>query len=383
MAYSERSALFVIRDITQRKQTEANLQRSVKDNRVLISAIPDLLIRMKSDGTCLSVVPGEHVSQSKMAQGYAENVNIRAILPKKEAIKRLYYIRKALESGRLQVYEQRLNIQNKYHDEEVRIVPLEGDMVLNIIRDVTARKRAEENLQQANEELEQRVAQRTAELQREKDRSEQLLRNILPISIAEQLKQSGESPAEYFEAVTILFADIVGFTSFAARVEPLELISKLNRIFSTFDQMVDDYGLEKIKTIGDAYMVVGGLPLPRSDHALAIAHLALDMQQHMAQQIDDLGNPLQIRIGINTGPVIAGVIGLKRFRYDLWGDSVNIASRMESQSEPSRIQVTEATYHCLQGQFELEKRGIIAVKGRGEMITYWLQDRQSQNIPKI
>ncbi|MGB0562949.1 MAG: adenylate/guanylate cyclase domain-containing protein, partial [Spirulinaceae cyanobacterium] len=374
--FGEHSALFVVRNITQRKQVEAELKQSERNNKMLISAIPDFLVRIRRDGTCVRIAQENATPRSKRAKAYVENMNIREILPKNLAIKRLHHIQKSLDADRPQIYEQKFTAQDQLRYEEVRIIPLGDDTVLNIIRDITARKQAEKSLQQANEELEQRVTQRTAELQQEKDRSEHLLLNILPAPIAEQLKISEASTAEYFEAATILFADIVGFTSFAARVEPLTLVNQLNQIFSRFDQLVDDYGLEKIKTIGDAYMVVGGLPLPRPDHADAIANLALAMQQHMAAQTDDLGNPLQLRIGINTGPVIAGVIGLKRFRYDLWGDSVNIASRMESHSEPGRIQVTAATYQALTDQFELDVRGSIPVKGRGEMTTYWLRGQR-------
>ncbi|MEG5032032.1 adenylate/guanylate cyclase domain-containing protein [Microcoleus sp. AT3-D2] len=228
----------------------------------------------------------------------------------------------------------------------------------------------------ANEELEARVEQRTGELRQEKERSEQLLLNILPAEIADRLMRTNESPAEHFEEATILFADIVGFTSISARIEPLQLVAGLNQIFSAFDQLTEKYGLEKIKTIGDAYMVVGGLPVPRPDHAEAIANMALDMQVYMQDVQNIFGESLQIRMGINTGPVIAGVIGIKKFIYDLWGDAVNVASRMESHGKPGYIQVTDATYLKLQNKYLLEPRGAIEVKGRGEMMTYWLLGRR-------
>ncbi len=232
-----------------------------------------------------------------------------------------------------------------------------------------------EALHLANEDLEARVEQRTGELRQEKERSEELLLNVLPASVADRLKQTNESPAESFEAVTILFADIVGFTSLAARLEPLQLVAGLNQIFSAFDKLTEKYDLEKIKTIGDAYMVVGGLPIARPDHAEAIANMALDMQAYIQEMDIVFGEELQIRIGINTGPVIAGVIGIKKFIYDLWGDAVNVASRMESQGKPGYIQVTEVTYNQLNDKYILELRGSIAVKGRGEMLTYWLLGR--------
>ncbi|MEG4503190.1 adenylate/guanylate cyclase domain-containing protein [Microcoleus sp. F6_B4] len=228
----------------------------------------------------------------------------------------------------------------------------------------------------ANEELEARVEQRTGELRQEKERSEQLLLNILPAEIADRLMRTNESPAEHFEEATILFADIVGFTNISARIEPLQLVAGLNQIFSAFDRLTEKHGLEKIKTIGDAYMVVGGLPVSRPDHCEAIANMALDMQAYMQEVENIFGESLQVRIGINTGPVIAGVIGLKKFIYDLWGDAVNVASRMESHGKPGYIQVTNATYLKLQNKYLLEPRGTIEVKGRGEMMTYWLLARR-------
>ncbi|MEB3281191.1 MAG: adenylate/guanylate cyclase domain-containing protein [Lyngbya sp.] len=234
-------------------------------------------------------------------------------------------------------------------------------------------------LEKTNEELEQRVEERTAELRREKENSEQLLLNILPKAIADQLKQGERTIASAMEEVTILFADVVGFTPLSAKVPPIKLVSLLNKLFSSFDYLAEGYKLEKIKTIGDAYMVVGGLPVPQENHAEAIADMALEMQAVMdnfkAETIlGDLEEceRFQIRIGINTGSVVAGVIGIKKFIYDLWGDAVNIASRMESSGEPGRIQVTEETYQRLKDNYYLQPRGEISVKGRGKMKTYWL-----------
>jgi adenylate cyclase len=210
------------------------------------------------------------------------------------------------------------------------------------------------------------------ELQKEREKTEKLLLNILPASIAHQLKKEHQTIAEHFESVTILFADIVGFTNWSSSLQPLEVVKFLNHIFSDFDHLADQLGLEKIKTIGDAYMVAAGLPIPRTDHAEAIAEMALAMQTMMTEFSRNHQQYLQMRIGINTGVVVAGVIGTKKFVYDLWGDAVNIASRMESSGEAGKIQVTESTYQLLKEAYIFEKRGTIDVKGKGKMETYWL-----------
>ncbi|MEQ9000453.1 MAG: adenylate/guanylate cyclase domain-containing protein [Coleofasciculus sp. B1-GNL1-01] len=214
--------------------------------------------------------------------------------------------------------------------------------------------------------------QAEAALRQEQEKSEQLLLNILPEPIAERLKHEHQIIAEDFAEVSVLFADIVGFTQLSSSMPPITLLNLLNQIFSIFDELCEHHQLEKIKTIGDAYMVVGGLPRSPLNHAHAIARMALDMQAAIAQFRDQTGQAFNMRIGINTGPVVAGVIGLKKFSYDLWGDTVNIASRMESQSIPGRIQVTAAIYEKLKDTFEFEQRGMIDVKGKGKMTTYFL-----------
>lgn len=215
-----------------------------------------------------------------------------------------------------------------------------------------------------------------AKLLTEQEKSERLLLNVLPAAIADQLKQDLRPIASRFDEVTILFADIVRFTELSSRIPPVELVNQLNEIFSTFDQLAEKHGLEKIKTIGDAYMVVGGLPTPRSGHATAIAQMALDMQDTISKFATDTGETFRLRIGINTGTVVAGVIGLKKFSYDLWGDAVNLASRMESHGIPGQIQVTATTYEHLKDQFYFFERGAIAVKGRGEVLAYLLTGKR-------
>ena len=232
-----------------------------------------------------------------------------------------------------------------------------------------------EVLSVATDTTERRLAEEELRLEREK--SERLLLNILPQKIVETLKQDKQGLiAEKYDEVCILFADLVNFTALSERLTPIQLVKLLNEIFSTFDQLAEGLDLEKIKTIGDAYMMAAGLPLPREDHAEAIADMALSMQLVIDHFPFDYGETLQIRIGIHTGTVVAGVIGTHKFIYDLWGDTVNIAYRMESSGKPGKIQVTAAVYERLKNEYLFEKRGEIPIKGKGKMMTYWLIGRK-------
>lgn len=256
-------------------------------------------------------------------------------------------------------------------------------LLILLLEGILVFRPAVDTLQTALDKLEIALAttQETAiQLAAEQAQSERLLLNILPSSIAERLKNAPETTqlhiADRFGDVTVLFADIVGFTDISARTSPQELVALLNQIFSRFDRLAEHHGLEKIKTIGDAYMVVGGLPHPCEHHAVSVANMAIDMQSAINQFNQDTGQAFSIRIGINTGAVVAGVIGLRKFIYDLWGDTVNIASRMESHGVAGGIQVTEATYKRLIDTHFFESRGMIQVKGRGEMTTYWLKGKK-------
>ncbi|NJO47882.1 MAG: DUF3365 domain-containing protein [Oscillatoriales cyanobacterium RM2_1_1] len=233
-------------------------------------------------------------------------------------------------------------------------------------------------LRQTSKELERQVHVRTSELQDEKEQSERLLLSILPELIARRLKSGENTIADGFAEASILFADIVGFTALSQQMNPEALVDLLNTVFSAFDQLCDRHQLEKIKTIGDAYMVVGGLPSFRKNHLEAVAEMALDMQREIDRFNLHYHTNLSIRVGINLGPVIAGVIGQKKFIYDLWGDAVNVASRMESHGIPGRVQVTEAVYERLKDRFQFESRGIIPIKGKGEMRTYFLLTKQAK-----
>jgi adenylate cyclase len=217
-----------------------------------------------------------------------------------------------------------------------------------------------------------------AELRVEQAKAENLLLNILPRSIAEKLKERPQTIADQFSEASILFADVVDFTPQTERKTPAELVGMLDQLFGHFDTLVEKYDLEKIKTIGDCYMAAAGIPTPRPDHAHALALLALDMLEAVGSSdaVGKLG--LRLRIGINSGPVVAGVIGRKRFLYDLWGDAVNIASRMETHGTPDRIQVTESTYELLKADFDFEPRGPVEIKGKGSMDTWYLVRPRSQ-----
>ena len=201
--------------------------------------------------------------------------------------------------------------------------------------------------------------------------NQRLLLNVLPAAIAEKLKQQVGIIAERYDDVSVLFADIVGFTPLSARLTPTELIELLNRVFSGFDELADQHGLEKIKTIGDAYMVAGGLIEPNPDHLAAMATMALAMQESVRSLSSEFAG-LSLRIGLHVGSVIAGVIGIRKFIYDIWGDTVNTASRLESHGAPGRIHVSDTVFERLQDRFAFESRGNIELKGRGPMQTYFL-----------
>jgi guanylate cyclase len=205
-------------------------------------------------------------------------------------------------------------------------------------------------------------------------RSEMLLLNILPKEISDALKAERRTIAAHHDAASILFADVVNFTPMAATMTPLRLVNLLNEVFQCFDELVDKYGLEKIKTIGDCYMVAAGVPRSRPDHAQAIVQLALDMQKAVAER-EFGGHRLAFRIGINSGPVVAGVIGRKKFSYDLWGAAVNVASRMETYGESGTVQITRKTYDLVKNDFVLEARGTVNVRGAGELEIWHVLDR--------
>jgi len=352
----------LIKEIKDRQQAEDSLRKTEAKYRSIFENAIAGIFQASPDGHYISVNPAlarifGYDSPEDLIQSVSDISKQVYVQPHRRAELSAYLqMYGAISDSESQVYRKDGTII--WISENIRLIKGEGDVPTyyeGSVQEITDRRRAEE------------------ELRIERKKTERLLLNILPQPIAEQLKDKRQTIADQFEEATILFADLVDFTPMAARLPPTEMLDQLNQIFSTFDQMADQLGLEKIKTIGDAYMVVGGLPTPRSDHAEAIADMALSMQQAISQfHRRDNGTPFRLRIGIDTGPVVAGVIGIKKFSYDLWGDTVNVASRMESQGVPNCIQITEATHKKLEDHYICERRGEIIVKGKGKMTTYWL-----------
>lgn len=348
--------------VLARKQAEAALREAEERYRSIFENASEGIFQSTLEGTYISVNPA-------LARIYGYE-SIKALVNSIQAISRQIYV----DPQRRQEFIHEINRYNKVTRFESQVYRQDGTMIWisenaravrdpqgnllyyeGTVVDITARKLAEERLRY------------------EQEQSERLLLNILPFPIAQRLKRNEETIADYFPDVTVLFADLVGFTEIAAQTEAVELVKLLNGIFSTFDALSEYHRLEKIKTIGDAYMVVGGLPRHRDDHAEAIANMAIDMLLAVAEYNQMHGSQLSMRIGINTGAVVAGVIGTKKFIYDLWGDTVNTASRMESQGIPGCIQVTTQTYEVLKDKYSFEYRGTLKIKGKGEMDTYLLQ----------
>ncbi|MBL7947198.1 MAG: nuclear transport factor 2 family protein [Flavobacteriales bacterium] len=231
---------------------------------------------------------------------------------------------------------------------------------------------------QRNAELEREVVQRTLDLRVERDRSRDLLLNILPGEVAEELMAKGYAEAKLFDRATILFTDFKGFTAMSEVVTPQQLVRDLNECFSAFDRITAKYGIEKIKTIGDAYMAAGGLPTPNTTHALDVIQAALEMRDFIAEgkaRKQAAGQPyFEIRIGIHTGPVVAGIVGVKKFQYDIWGDTVNTASRMESSGDVGRVNISGSTYRATTHHKNLAftPRGMVQAKGKGELEMYFV-----------
>jgi class 3 adenylate cyclase len=235
--------------------------------------------------------------------------------------------------------------------------------------------------------LEHKVAERTAEIELqkelieiEKNKSDLLLLNILPYEIAEELKKTGKSVPKKYDNVSVMFTDFKGFTQISEKLDPETLVSKIDTFFGEFDRIMDKHGVEKIKTIGDAYMCVSGLPIEATDHALDIINAAIEIQeymdQHKAEALARGENYFEIRIGVNSGPVVAGVVGSKKFAFDIWGDTVNTAARMESNAQVGQINISGSTYELVKDHFECTSRGKIEAKHKGEIEMFFVGNRK-------
>ncbi len=366
------SVIWVVRDISDRKRAEEALRLSEEKFAKVFRASPSLIAITQLDDERFVEVNDSFVETSGYTRDEIIGKTATELNLWVDAETRARMVSMLRDRGTFNNYEYPFRTRSG----ELRIGLLSADIIdisgiqysLYVVNDITERKQAE------------------SALRAEQKKSESLLLNVLPKSIVDRLRENSALPsagghsafiAEQFDNVSILFADIAGFTQISSNISPHELVGLLNHIFSIFDDLSEQYQLEKIKTIGDAYMVAGGLPIPRPDHAEAIANMALDMQYAVQHLKKHHHHPVQIRIGIHSGTVVAGVIGHKKFIYDLWGDTVNVASRMESQGAVQRIQVTDVTFNLLKHKFLFEERGLVDVKGKGLMKTYWLLDRRN------
>jgi len=361
---SDGMSIGIGQDITERKKAEEARRSAERRYRSIFENTYEGLFQMTPQGRLFSANPG-------LARIYGYETPDEMIMTLANSDRPRY-----VEKSRWEEFLRRMQTQERVFDFESQVYRKDGQVIwisenAHVVRDTEGELLYYEG--SVVDITKRKVWEEALRFQQEC--TEELLLNILPSPIAQRLKRAESTIADSFADVTVLFADLVSFTEISAQIPPTRLVELLNKIFSEFDQLAEKHGLEKIKTIGDAYMVVGGLPTNRPDHAEAIAEMALDMQKEIVRFKGGDGKPFRLRIGINTGPVVAGVIGTKKFTYDLWGDTVNVASRMESHGLEGRIQVTEATYERLKDKYLFEPRGATPVKGKGEMMTYWLLGR--------
>lgn len=351
-------------EIQQRERVEANLRQAEAKYRSLFENASEGIFQLTADGHYVAANPamaeicGYDSPREFMAT--ITDIDHQFYVHSKRRYELAAYLRRYGEIANAESEIYRKDGSKIWINETIRAVKDDdGELCFyeGTVQDITERRQIE------------------LEIRRQRFQSERLLINMLPQTIAQRLKAGTHTIAENSDQVSVLFADLVNFTEVSTYLTPEELVQMLNKIFSTFDQLVENHKLEKIKTIGDAYMVAAGVPLAREDHLPAIASFALDMQAAIQHFIQPDGNPFQLRIGINAGSVTAGVIGTSKFAYDLWGHTVNLASRMEETSLPGKIQVPLPVYEQLKDSFLLEPRGVIVVQGLGDVETYFLKER--------
>jgi len=375
------SLVLMSRDVTDRKISLEKLEASEKRFRAIVESTSDIIWIADLEANLVFASP----SVTRWLGYTPEELigkNILSVIHPDDKEKGLEMIQRGMESpGVVHMMEHRLPSKDGtyvYFETKGNLLYENGKLthVLYTSRNITERRIAQDKREEYNRMLEEKVKERTAELLVEKNKSDSLLNNILPEEVANELKSFGKSYARKHADVTVLFADIHGFTAIAEKLSPELLVNELDECFRAFDLIVEKYGLEKIKTIGDAYMAASGLPVADPDHALNAVRTAFDMQRFMqgfkiSKQVQNLP-VFEIRIGIHSGPVIAGVVGAKKFAYDIWGDTVNLASRMENSGEAGKINISGATYALVKDHFSCEYRGKMQAKNKGEVDMYFV-----------
>jgi adenylate cyclase len=387
----------VMRYAIERKRADQVLREREEFFRLISDSMTDMVAVLDCEGRRLYNSPSYTAVLKDPDQLYG-TISFDEIHPEdRERVKEIFH--RTVSTGVGERAEYRFLLPSG----EVRYVESQGSVIRNengevakvvvVSRDMTERHQIEAQIRRLNQNLEQRVVERTAQLaaanvelqneisercqieialRAEQEKSESLLLNVLPKAIADRLKRGESTIAEHFADVNVMFADLAGFTELASHTAPVQLVNILNQIFSAFDRLADSHGLEKIKTIGDAYMAVSGLAQQSDQSADAVAEMALDMCAAIKEFNAQNGLDFKLRVGINSGPVIAGIIGMRKFSYDLWGTTVNIASRMQSTCPIGAIHISAATRERLGDRFEYIDRGMIQIKGHSEMHTYLL-----------
>jgi class 3 adenylate cyclase/putative methionine-R-sulfoxide reductase with GAF domain len=342
----------------------------VKNHKYTPSMASEQLLPSTFSGQCIS--EKKEIIVQDLEEEYPEQIENSKILWD-EILKSQVYLPLQVENRLIGIFSVQSYNKNAYNTNQLSILRTMASYVAIAIDNADAYKELSKKNKQLSEQME-RIKTLNEQIEEEMKKSEKLLLNILPHSIAERLKKGENIISDYFPEASVLFADIAGFTKMSSKMSSQEkLVDILNEIFTNFDRVANKYGLEKIKTIGDCYMMAGGIPVPNEDHLLNITEASLEMIHTFQVIQDELNIDIALRIGINAGPIVAGVIGKNKFVYDLWGDTVNIASRMESNGMVGRVNCSEYVYEKLNDRYHFEPRGELEVKGKGPMKMYFLK----------